>query len=697
MLAAFVFESAFRLSPFGGYLLSPSDDPVILAVNDTFLRASGRRREELVGQRLFAAFPGDPDDTGDTGVAALKASLARVVATGQVDTLPLQRYPIRVQRADGSEAFEERWWYATSTPIFDEHGTMVCIAHRNDDVTERREVAEALRRSTERQAFQLALSDRLRALGSPDEIARTATAMLGETFAIARVTYVEVDDTSGTFVQRHWRSDGGPEPAHGERRRLEEFGSAIIETLRRGEPLVIRDVDTDLRTRPHADAYASIGVRSNLAIPLVKGGRLSIVLSLQHDRPRHWNAAEIELALDVAERTWLAAENARAQEELREASRRKDEFLAMLAHELRNPLAPIRVAADLLGRSRLDEAGLQRTSAILTRQVRHMTGLVDDLLDVSRVTRGLVTIDAAPQDMKAVVANAVEQVRPMMETHRHHLALELPAGAALVSGDAKRLVQVVVNLMNNAAKYTPPGGRIHVSLAVDAAHVTVEVLDNGIGIDPALQPRIFELFAQADRSPDRSQGGLGLGLALVRSLVELHGGQVGVHSEGPGTGSRFTVTLPRLSPSADAPGPADTPSIHPAAARRGLDVLVVDDNADAADMLMLLLQAAGHRVRVEHDPARALAEAAAHPPEVGIIDIGLPGMDGYEVVRRLRADAATAGARYIALTGYGQAADRQRALAAGFDEHLVKPADPDRLLALLGALSPGLSAGLSPG
>jgi CheY-like chemotaxis protein len=312
---------------------------------------------------------------------------------------------------------------------------------------------------------------------------------------------------------------------------------------------------------------------------------------------------------------------------------------------------------------------------------------VDDLLDVSRVTRGQVTLAESPQDMKAVLANAVEQVRPLMERHSHQLGIDLPPMPAMVCGDAKRLVQVVGNLLNNAARYTPAGGRIQLALEVDAQHVRVFVRDNGIGIAPELQPRVFELFAQAERSPDRSQGGLGLGLALVKSLVELHHGTVAVHSAGPGTGSCFTITLPRLQsvPAADA---------HAAAARRPaattpLDVLVVDDNVDAADMLRLWLEGAGHRVHVEHHPVQALAAAAAQPPHAALIDIGLPGMDGYEVVRRLRAGPATAGTACIALTGYGQAADRHRALEAGFDEHLVKPADPDRLLALLDRVAEG--------
>lgn len=678
-----IYQALFDRSPLGECLLSAEEDPIVLAVNDTFLRISGRSRDSLVGRRLFDVFPGDPDDPGDSGLAALRHSLATVIRTGQPDTMPLQRYPIRVTRADGSEVFEERYWHATHIPILDASGALTCIAHRTADVTEPSRLAEVHARSVQRQAFQLELSDRLRPLTSPAEIAAAASAMLGETMRISRVTYVEVNDTAGTFVQRRWNRHGSPE-ALLEPRQLDDFGPEIIATLRRGEPLIIRDVGADARTRPHAAAYASIGVRSNLAIPLVKAGRLTIVLSLQHDQPRDWSRSDVELAVDVAERTWSAAENARAQEELAIQSRRKDEFLAMLAHELRNPLAAIRVAADLLARGPLEADRQRKTSAIVVRQVGHLSALVDDLLDVSRVTRGIVVLDDTPQDMKAVLASAVEQVRPLMESHQHHLTLDLPPAPATVRGDGKRLVQVVGNLLNNAAKFTPPGGHIQVALSVDGEHVHIRVKDDGMGISNELQARVFELFSQAERSSDRSLGGLGLGLALVRSLVEQHRGTVSVASDGPGTGSCFTVCLPRMHAPAQTVG---TPlPMGRASVSRPIDVLIIDDNEDAADVLKTFLEDAGHRVRVEHDPRRALTRSHAAPPEVALIDIGLPTMDGYEVVRRLRADAATTGGQYVALTGYGQASDRRQALAAGFDEHVVKPADPQALLALLDRL-----------
>jgi len=371
----------------------------------------------------------------------------------------------------------------------------------------------------------------------------------------------------------------------------------------------------------------------------------------------------------------------RAEEALHEADRRKDEFLAMLAHELRNPMAPIRAAADLLASRDLAPEQRRRTSQIISRQVRHMTGLVDDLLDVSRVTRGLVELQQARLDVKQVISEAIEQTRPLMEAKRHRLVVELAFDAAQVLGDHKRLVQVLSNLLGNAAKYTPAEGRIEVRMGASASQVALEVADNGIGIAQKLQARIFDLFAQADRSPDRSQGGLGIGLALVRSLVELHGGSVACHSAGPGRGSRFVVTLPRAA-EADVPeaGQGEAAPLAPSAARR---VLVVDDNVDAAQMLGMCLEAAGHVVMVEYGPQQGLERAGTWLPEVCILDIGLPGMDGNELARRLRALPETSKATLIALTGYGQEQDRRNAMAAGFDHHLVKPVAALDLLALV--------------
>jgi len=383
-----------------------------------------------------------------------------------------------------------------------------------------------------------------------------------------------------------------------------------------------------------------------------------------------------------------------AQQALREADQRKDEFLAMLAHELRNPLAPIAAAADFLTIGKPDPARLREVTAVIARQASHMTGLIDDLLDVSRVTRGQVTLNRAPAAIGALVAEAVEQVRPLVEARGHALALHfpdnvLPADAVLVSGDRKRLVQVFANLLGNAAKYTPDGGRIDVRVAVRADEVEIEVADDGIGMSAHLLARAFELFSQGERSADRSQGGLGIGLALARSLVELHGGRIAAASDGPGQGSRFSVTLPRLQrrPGSEAP-PAGAPEVAPGVAHEAppLRVLIVDDNVDAAQILAMFIEALGHRADVLHTPSEALGwleDETRARPDLCVLDIGLPEFDGYELAARLRAIPGLADLPLVALSGYGQAQDKEKALAAGFDRHVVKPIQGDDVMALL--------------
>jgi signal transduction histidine kinase/CheY-like chemotaxis protein len=379
----------------------------------------------------------------------------------------------------------------------------------------------------------------------------------------------------------------------------------------------------------------------------------------------------------------------RRQYAMREVDQRKDEFLAMLAHELRNPLAPIRAASDLLRIPALERDKVRQTSEIIARQVNHMTGLIDDLLDLSRVSRGLVTLDRTLLDAGQVVHNAIEQVRPLIEARRHRLALRIPREAVFIHGDQKRLVQIVANVLNNAAKYTPEGGDIVLEMLADEDKVTYSISDNGIGMAQHTIEHVFDMFAQAERSSDRSQGGLGIGLALVHNLVTLHGGQVAASSEGIGRGSRFTITLPR----AVQPAGKAAPNQHGAAAApaQALHLLVVDDNEDAGQMLGLYLESAGYQVTVAHSARAALAAAATDPPDVFLLDIGLPDMDGNELARCLRRMPHSAPAKLIAVTGYGQEADRARTAAAGFDHHFVKPVDMAPLLDVL-AHAPRINA-----
>ncbi|WUR15485.1 ATP-binding protein [[Empedobacter] haloabium] len=374
-----------------------------------------------------------------------------------------------------------------------------------------------------------------------------------------------------------------------------------------------------------------------------------------------------------------------ASASLQAADRRKDEFLAMLAHELRNPLAPISAGAQVLKLTQGDNPAVARTADIIARQVEHMTRLIDDLLDVSRVTRGLVKLNRQPLDLRGVVEDAVEQAYPLFKSRRQQLELSLPQVPVGIDADHKRMVQVVANLLNNAAKYTPEYGHVRVAVVRDDSIVRLTVSDDGIGMAPELVARVFELFTQAERTSDRSQGGLGLGLALARTLVLLHGGSVRAESAGLERGSTFTVELPwhELVAPAVAVAPADDALARPGRLR----CLVVDDNADAAQTLALFLEAAGHEVMVAYRAADALAMAAAGRPQVCFLDIGLPDMDGNELATRLRALPQTAGAHLIAVTGYGRKEDQEKAIAAGFDHYFVKPMDTAKLVNLLGVLT----------
>lgn len=371
----------------------------------------------------------------------------------------------------------------------------------------------------------------------------------------------------------------------------------------------------------------------------------------------------------------------------KEADQRKDDFLAMLAHELRNPLAPLRTAAQVLKMSAPSEPAIQRTSGIIERQVGHMTKMLDDLLDVSRVTRGLVQLTRRVVDLRRIIGTAIEQCRSLIEGRAQRLSVHLPIGPVLLSGDEVRLVQVVANVISNASKYSDRGSEIEVSLSVDGNDGVVRVRDNGIGIAPELLPHVFDLFTQADRTAARSQGGLGLGLALVKRLVELHDGTVEAVSGGLQCGSEFIIRLPRRAN--EAWNDAGTSEIQVSTQKpvRALDILVVDDNRDAADALAIQLEMEGHRVHIAYDPHSALERARLAKPSVMVLDIGLPGMDGYELARQLRIRSESGTATLIALSGYGQEQDRRRGREAGFDHHLVKPVDPKDLSALLESVS----------
>jgi signal transduction histidine kinase/ActR/RegA family two-component response regulator len=376
-------------------------------------------------------------------------------------------------------------------------------------------------------------------------------------------------------------------------------------------------------------------------------------------------------------------------ESLEQQGRRLTEFLAMLAHELRNPLAPIRNAIAIMGAHRDLPREVAWSREVIERQTGQLARLVDDLLDVSRITRGKLRMRGEPMDLNVAVHRALEASRPLVESRKQDLQLRLSPKPIVVHGDMTRLTQVIVNLLNNAAKYTPEGGRVEVATRIDGDDGVVTVSDNGMGIPPHLLERVFDLFAQGERTLDRSEGGLGIGLTLARRIVALHGGSVVARSEGAGKGAEFEMRLPRLD--LDLPETLNGPEADRAASHRR-SILVVDDNDDAASSMATLLRMMGHDASIAHDGESALRRIEADRPDIVLLDIGLPRMSGYEVAERLRETPAGRALRLYALTGYGQEDDRRRSAAAGFDGHLVKPVLPGDLFALIES-SPAASLG----
>jgi signal transduction histidine kinase/DNA-binding response OmpR family regulator len=450
--------------------------------------------------------------------------------------------------------------------------------------------------------------------------------------------------------------------------------------LARRETVIVEDVEAGTDWAADRPAARRAGFRAACAVPLLTRGGTSIgTVVAYYPTPHRPRERAVRLAELYARQAAQAVDNARLYAEIQEANRGKDEFLAMLAHELRNPLAPVLHSLHVL-RLGGEPRAVELARDMIERQVRHMTRLIDDLLDVSRITRGKIRLQKRTVELAEVVGRAVDSSRPLIESRDHHLDVTLPHAPVHLVADPTRLEQVFANLLNNAAKYTEPGGLIRLSAECRGREAVVRVRDTGIGIPPQLLPRVFELFMQAHQNLDRAQGGLGIGLTLVRTLVEMHGGRVEAHSAGPGNGSEFAVHLPLPEevpePVAEA-NPAGPPALAP------LRVLVVDDNRDAAESLAMLLRLDGHEVRLAHDGPAALDAAGDFRPEVVLLDIGLPGMSGHDVARRLHGGHGGAPPLLVAMTGYGQEEDRRRSREAGFDHHLVKPVDPQVLRQLL--------------
>ena len=583
-------------------------------------------------------------------------------------------------KKDGSQFFAD----GVMVPLRGDDGTLHGFGKVFRDVTSRKRAEEAIRfladagtslaelvdyESTLRRIANLAIG------GFADWCVVDVVDESGERRRLA-VTAAETDEvTIARAVDAAFRpSDGAT--------------SIVPHVLRTGEPEVVFDLaDLDPANAPQGwkrvTRLRELGIRSYLCVPLLSRGRVIGGMTFLSSSPRRrFGPEELRVAQNLAERVTVAIENAQLYRVLQDQDRRKDEFLATLAHELRNPLAPVRNGLQILRLGRASENAVAQALDMMDRQLGHMVHLVDDLMDLSRVSSGKVVLRRERIALSTAIDAAVESTRQAVEAARHDLTLRLPSEPLMLDADHTRLVQVLANLLNNAAKYTPHGGRIELSAERDRADAVIRVSDTGVGIPSDMLSKVFEMFTQIGTSLERSQGGLGIGLTLVKRLVEMHGGKVSATSPGPGQGSTFTVRIPI------AIGPAKTADASSAergteAGIRTLSILVVDDNRDSADSLAMLLSLRGHEVQAAHDGPDALRMLGTFRPQVILLDIGLPGMSGYEVARRIRESRGFRDVKLVALTGWGQEEDRRRTREAGFDHHLVKPADPVELERIL--------------
>ena len=593
-------------------------------VNDAFINLIGQR--DIIGRNLLEALP-------EMAQQGFVDALNCVYESGQ--PFVGNAMPLKLQRRPG-EPLEERIVDFVYQPIRSSHGAVSGVFIQGNDVTDAVRATQALRESEER----------LRLLAN----------------TIPQMAWVAHPNGIVHWYNDRWCSYTGASPEMMQTLPWEHFCAAdTVERVRRQWRQCVHDgkpFEGTFALRSASDEYRMFYTRM---VPL-KDARGAVV---------QWFGTGTDVTVLEEAKT-----------ELKAADARKDEFLAMLAHELRNPLAPIRASADILQVEGLPRATILHACNVIGRQVGNLTRQLDDLLDVARVTRGMVSLNPAPCTLSELVAEAAEQIGPLFQSKRQAFTVELQAGHVLLDVDKLRIVQVLANILDNAAKYTAPMGSISLLAVAGRGSVTITIVDSGVGMSPQLLPHVFDSFTQAERSPDRSQGGLGLGLALVKNLVQLHGGAVTAHSEGSGRGSQFVVTLPLSEPppvgKQDVAGDAVVQ-----AGTAALQVAVVDDNQDAAQMIAELLDIKGYTTHVRHSSQAALELAGEVDIDVFILDIGLPGMDGCELARRLRSLPASAGSHLIALTGYGQPEDRRRTAEAGFDVHLVKPADFATVLSVL--------------
>jgi PAS domain S-box-containing protein len=630
-------------------------------------RLYGYTAEEVIGRPVSILVPPDVSDK----FPAIMERLKRGERIEHDETVRVRKDGRRVDVS------------LTISPVRDADGQVVGASKIARDITARKHSEEVSRGQAERLRLLWEAAEVLLTTNDVDAMLRSLFSRIAPRLGVDTYFNYAVNEAGDALSLVSCA--GIPEESARAIERL-EFGQAICGTVAvHRQPLAATHIqDSD---EPKVQLVRSFGIRAYACNPLLAGERLLGTLSFASHSRDQFSADELEFLQTICRYVAAACERLRLVEQLRRADRNKDEFLATLAHELRNPLAPLRNSLQIMRLVGDDRGAVEECRTVMERQVGILVRLIDDLLDISRITRNKLKLHKERVDLATVVRNAVETSRPLIEAEGHELSIA-PAGEPIdIDADPTRLAQVFANLLNNAAKYTPRGGRIGLKVERLGSTVVVTVKDTGIGIPAEELSRIFEMFSQVDRSLERSQGGLGIGLTLVKRLVEMHGGTVEARSGGPGTGSEFIVRLPapNLSP-AKSESDGDPAAARPASGR--CKVLVVDDNEDLASSLSKLLRIMGHQVRTVHDGAEAVKTAGSYRPDVVLLDIGLPTMSGHEVARRIRQQPWGRKIRLIALTGWGQEEDKRRARDAGFDDHLVKPAEPAKLEKLLAESCP---------
>lgn len=593
---------------------------------------------------------------------------------------------VSYEEAVSFQGMGRRWIHAVYTPTVNSDGTVDGWVAVVIDMHERRQIEERLRKKNERLALLSEAAALMLGAQDPDAMLRSLFAKIAPHLGLDCYFNYMVDETGEGL--RLAACAGIPSETASAMNRL-EFGQAICGTVALSrQPMMahrIQHLDDS-----NVQLVKSLGIRAYVCNPLQVDNHLLGTMSFASRSRDEFDANELDFLRTICHHVAVACERLRLVEQLREADRRKDEFLATLAHELRNPLAPVRNAVQILQLKGPPVPELQWARDVIDRQMAQMARLIDDLMDVSRITRGVIDLKRERVELAKVVQGAVETSRPLIEQQGHDLWVQLPAEPVYLHADMTRLAQVFSNLLNNAAKYTERGGRIDLTAERQGSDVVVSVKDTGIGIPADKLPRVFEMFSQLHVAMERSHGGLGIGLSLVKRLVEMHGGTVGARSAGPGMGSEFVVRLPIAVGQAHASG--QTSGDEQPAPAASLRILVVDDNRDNADSLAAMLRIMGNETRTAYDGDEALRAAEEFRPRVVLLDIGLPKLSGYEVCRRIREQPWGRRMVLIAVTGWGQDDDKRRAEAAGFDRHMVKPVKPQALMKVLTLISPSDTA-----